>query len=274
MFITYKKLSGEEAKFDGLTFLMGVLFFSLAFSTKWYALYGFIGQLLLILVLLIRNLRTSRCGTREFLKALITILCALLLAGAVYLSSFIPYMLLGHSLYDVFTRQWSMYYYHSTLKATHPFSSPWWSWPLIVRPVWFDVHYLPNGMVSTIVAMGNPALWWISLPSILLTAWKALKERDKVSFYIVFIFLFQWIPYAFISRCLFIYHFYTNVPIFILSITEFLNESWSNREGKIFTLTYLAVAASLFALFYPVISGMNIPYGYKEFLRWFDSWLF
>ncbi|MEM2876427.1 MAG: phospholipid carrier-dependent glycosyltransferase, partial [Candidatus Bathyarchaeia archaeon] len=100
-FITYQRLSGSEARFDGLNFLLGVLFFSLAFSTKWYALYGFIGQFLLILFFLIRSLRASRCGLKGLLKPLTIILGALVLALTVYASSFIPHLLLGHSLQDV-----------------------------------------------------------------------------------------------------------------------------------------------------------------------------
>ncbi|MEM2876417.1 MAG: phospholipid carrier-dependent glycosyltransferase, partial [Candidatus Bathyarchaeia archaeon] len=178
------------------------------------------------------------------------------------------------SLQDVITMQWSMYRYHSSLEATHPFSSPWWSWPLIVRPLWMDVEYLPGGMVSTIVAMGNPCIWWFSLPSLIVSAWKAVRRRDRVSIYIVSVFLFQWMPYVFITRCLFIYHFYMNVPVFILSIADFLKDSWSDRCGRAFVLGYLCVTLFLFVIFYPVISGVAVTHGYKESLRWFSSWLF
>ena len=122
--------------------------------------------------------------------------------------------------------------------------------------------------------MGNPVIWWMGLPFLTVTALKAIKHQDKTSLYIVWLFLFQWIPYAFISRCLFIYHFYMNVPVIILSITEFLKDSWDSKWGKAFTLAYLLLVVLLFVLFYPVISGMRISYEYKEALRWFGSWLF
>ena len=31
-----------------------------------------------------------------------------------------------------------MYDYHNYLRATHPASSPWWAWPLDLKPVWFE----------------------------------------------------------------------------------------------------------------------------------------
>ncbi|MCD6529677.1 glycosyltransferase family 39 protein [Candidatus Bathyarchaeota archaeon] len=274
LFVCYRRVV-EGAGLNGWLFLAGAIAFFLAFSTKWYALYGFAGEVVLISAALLWNVKASRCEFREiFRRSFMIIICSAAVAVSVYFCSFIPYMTLGHSLQDVINRQWEMYRYHSTLKATHPFSSPWWSWPLITRPLWLDVQYLPNGMVSTIVAMGNPGIWWMSLPFLTATAIKAIKDRDKTSLFIVSLFLFQWIPYAFISRCLFIYHFYMNVPVITLSITEFLNDSWGSRWGKAFTLTYLTLLGVLFALFYPVISGMRIPYGYKEALRWFGSWLF
>ena len=274
LFISYRRLI-ERGRLDWRIFLAGAVTFSLAFSTKWYALYGFMGQLTLILAILLWNLKSSRFECKGcIIKSLMIILFSVALTVLVYFCSFIPYMMVGHSLQDVIARQWRMYYYHSTLKATHPFSSPWWSWPLITRPVWLDVQYLPNGMVSTIVAMGNPVIWWMGLPFLTVTALKAIKHQDKTSLYIVWLFLFQWIPYAFISRCLFIYHFYMNVPVIILSITEFLKDSWDSKWGKAFTLAYLLLVVLLFVLFYPVISGMRISYAYKEALRWFGSWLF
>jgi len=100
-------------------------------------------------------------------------------------------MMAGHSLTDVYTRQWTMYNYHAQLEATHPFSSAWWSWPLIIRPLWLYVSYLPDGMVSTITAMGNPAIWWFGLVSIITIFWRLIKGRDKNCLFILCIFLFQ-----------------------------------------------------------------------------------
>ena len=34
-------------------------------------------------------------------------------------------------------------------------------------PKWFDITYLPNNVVSTITAMGNPAVWWIGFACVL-----------------------------------------------------------------------------------------------------------
>ena len=67
-----------------------------------------------------------------------------------------------------------MYIYQSTLKATHPYASPWYSWPLMFNPfnaathvpLWLESTSLPNGLQSTIVLLGNPALWWFGFAAI------------------------------------------------------------------------------------------------------------
>ena len=209
-----------------------------------------------------------------FFTPLFIILDYLIVGALIYILTFVPDMLIRRNFMDFIDRQWGMLSYHSQLTAKHPYSSPWWSWPVISRPVWLYVANLPNGMVSTIASMGNPAIWWAGLFFIILAVLKMIEKRDKVCLFIVVLFLFQWLPYAIITRCLFLYHFYINVPFMILAITYFVNKYWNERGEKIFILIYLLVTAVFFALFYPVISGHPISYSWKEFLRFFRGWAF
>ena len=308
LFFTY--FQGLLQKKSSTHFLfLAVLFFALGFSTKWIVLFGFLGELFLFALLSWGKLSPTNRGirrSRAFLQGPFSQLVAFIgIAAVIYLLTFVPYMMVGHSLGDVYNMQWSMYSYHSTLKATHPFASPWWSWPLIKTPVWLFVSYLPDGMVSTITCMGNPAIWWVGTLCIFsITALITLKiisakpslshslvgtgalskrgvsvtgKNAKVDFaclFITVIFLFQWLPYVLISRCVFLYHFYPNVPILILAITYFLNKLWRKKHGKLIVLAYLAVVVVLFSLFYPVISGVPVSAGWRENLRWFNSWIF
>jgi len=202
------------------------------------------------------------------------LLFSLFVSIAIYFSTFIPHILRGHSLHDVYTLQWRMYEYHSTLEATHPFSSGWWSWSLNIRPVWLTVDQLRGGWVSTVVAMGNPLIWWMGTVFTILAADSAIRNRDETCIFITATFLFQWVPYALMTRCLFIYHFYVNVPIMILAATQFLNESWRDPTRRKFVAAYLVAATVAFAVFYPVISGHPIPDQYRLLLRWLPSWAF
>jgi dolichyl-phosphate-mannose-protein mannosyltransferase len=258
--------------------LMAILFFSLGFAIKWNALFGFIGQMFILLVLRLREVsgfkgwvgRTKGFFSHPFLS----IVVFLFIGAWIYLMTYIPYVIVGHTQSDVLRMQWFMYNYHSTLTATHPFSSQWWSLPLITRPVLLSVSDLPGGLISTIVAMGNPAIWWIGFTSVVLAAVEGIRKKNSVCMFIVTIFLFQWLPYALVSRVLFLYYFYFNVPILILATAYFLNRFWNTKRGKTIVLTYLIAVVVLFAIFYPVISGTPVPYSWKDGLKWFESWVF
>ena len=278
-FIYFQDVLSKGWKASTLPLFLAIIFFSLGFSTKWYVLYGFAGQVFLLLVIKFRGLLVIKQGWTArvksfFSRPFLIMLVFLAVAVAIYLSTFIPYMIIGHTFQDVYEAQWSMYNYHATLTATHPFSSQWWTWPLISRPVWLYVSDLPGGMVSTIVAMGNPAVWWFGFASIVLALWKTVKDKNYTCFFIVTIFLSQWLPYAAISRTLFLYHFYFNVPLLALATTYFMNESWNTKWGKRTGIAYLIGVAVLFGLFYPVISGSLTTYWWREQLKWFRSWAF
>jgi len=278
-YIYFRDALREGWKASVRPLFLAVLFFSLGFSTKWYVLYGFAGQVFLLLALRLRDVFAVKEGKTARIKVLfshpfLAVLGFVGVAVAIYFLTFVPYMMVGHTLRDVYERQWSMYSYHSGLKATHPFSSPWWSWPVILRPVWLYVSVLPGGAVSTIAAMGNPAVWWFGLGSIISAVEKTVREKSHVCLFIATIFFFQWLPYALIQRCLFLYHFYVNVPFLCLATAYFLSESWNRKRGKLVGLAYLTGVVILFALFYPVTSGHPAPRWWIDCLKWFRSWVF
>jgi dolichyl-phosphate-mannose-protein mannosyltransferase len=277
-FIYVKNVLTQGWKTSTRPLLLAMLFFALGFSTKWYVVFGFIGQMLILLVLRLRELSAFK-GTVTRVRAFFrrpfrNLLIFLAIAAVIYLLTFVPYMIIGHTLMDVYQAQWSMFNYHSGLTATHPFSSPWWTWPLIIRPVWLYVSELPGEMVSTIAAMGNPAVWWTGLVSIIFVVQKAVRAKDRICMFLAFLFFVQWLPYALISRTLFLYHFYFDVPIMILATSYFINNVWRTRLGRATVLVYLGLVAAMFILFYPVISGMPIPFYWRNDLRWLRSWVF
>jgi dolichyl-phosphate-mannose--protein O-mannosyl transferase len=276
---------------------LGFLFFALGFSTKWFVLYGFIGLIAFLLILRLRDVTKLKETWSAKLNALLDppfylLPLFLLMAILIYFLTFIPDMIVGRSIIDVLGLQGSMYIYHSTLSATHPFSSAWWSWPLMLRPVWLYVSYLPLDVKSTITLLGNPAVWWLGFISIIIVTAKAIPSRiwkklpklkflandqpsiDWIALFIVVVFFFQWVPYVFISRITFIYHYYLNVPLLCLASAYLVSKCWPSKWGKIATFAFFVAVVILFALFYPVISGMPSSTTSIDSLKWFESWVF
>jgi dolichyl-phosphate-mannose-protein mannosyltransferase len=291
-FLVYlKNVIKEGWKTSVLPLFLAVLFFAFGFSTKWFVLYGFAGQLVLLAALRLKEVSKLKKGIAKKIYAFTdrpfaVILGFLLLSVLVYFLTYIPDILAGRTLLGVASLQGSMYNYHSTLTATHPFSSPWWMWPLMLKPLWLYVSTLPNNVTSTITLMGNPIGWWVgfaciitisvfALVKIVSSAGKRLIQSVGLpSIFIITFFFFQWVPYVLISRVTFIYHFYLNVPFLNLAAAYFISKHWSNKWAKLTALAYFSGVVALFALFYPVISGAPASNSFIDSLKWLNGWTF
>jgi dolichyl-phosphate-mannose--protein O-mannosyl transferase len=276
-FLQKSRVGGGKAAIRDLA--IAFLCFGLGFSVKWTAVFGLLAQAMLLLLhwkgkLLEINDDSSTRGTSIKPRQVLLVFSLLLVAGTIYLLSYLPFILQGHSLWDVYNRQWYMLDYHSRLTATHSFSSPWWSWPFLIRPVWLYVSELGEGMVSTITAMGNPAVWWAGFVSMGLTVERALKKRTPASVFLSVVFLFQWLPYALISRATFIYHYYSNVPVLALATAFLVENAWQDRRGRLSGLAYLTCVVVLFIAFFPIISGIPVLVRWRDLLRLVRSWAF
>ncbi|MGA3110738.1 MAG: glycosyltransferase family 39 protein [Candidatus Bathyarchaeia archaeon] len=299
-FLIYlKNVVDKGWKTSVIPLFLAIMFAALGISTKWLVLFGFVGALAILLVLRLSEVIKLKGKLSEKVYAFLdhpysAIVCFLLLAVGVYFIVYIPDMLAGRSFLGVLNLQDQMYVYQSTLKATHPFSSPWFSWPLMFNPfnggdngghvpLWLQyAGPFPNGKVSTITLLGNPALWWVGLavilgftfyyiPKLLLGKFD-LKKNLPVIFILVY-FFFQWLPYIIITRVVFIYHFYSCVPLLCLSVGFVVSKYWSSNYVKIAAIAYFAVTIALFVLFYPIISGVSTTTSTINSLTWFKGWI-
>ncbi|MCW4054692.1 MAG: glycosyltransferase family 39 protein [Candidatus Bathyarchaeota archaeon] len=269
---------------------LAILFFALGFSTKWLVLYGFAAQLALLAALRLKEVAKLKKSLSEKFYAFTDppfsmIVGLLLLAVLVYFLTYIPDILAGRSAMDVLGLQGAMYNYHSTLTATHAFASSWWTWPLMLKPLWLYVSNLPNNIASTIVLFGNPLVWWVGFACIIGISVVVLVEITRASgkrltkvglpaIFITSFFFFQWVPYILISRVTFIYHFFVNVPLLCLASAYFISKYWSSKWVKLVALAYFAGVVIIFGLFYFVISGMPTSNLWIDSLKWFSGWVF
>jgi dolichyl-phosphate-mannose--protein O-mannosyl transferase len=122
--------------------------------------------------------------------------------------------------------------------------------------------------------MGNPTVWWIGFAFVILGIERTIRRKDFACIFLTVLFFFQWLPYVFISRTTYLYHFYSCVPFLCLATAYFLNKYWDSKWGKVAALAYFAVVVALFVLFYPAISGMPAPTSWIDRLKWLESWVF
>ena len=90
----------------------------------------------------------------------------------VYMASYTPMFLEGHGISYWWNLNDSAYKFHSSLTATHPYQADFLTWPIDMRPVFF---YLGSGE-SKIYNLGNPMIFWMSLPALAFCTWQGLRN--------------------------------------------------------------------------------------------------
>lgn len=225
--------------------------------------------------------------------------------AAIYLLSYLPFRdntdsgLLARMIHN----QTTMFNYHSTLDATHPYSSPWYQWPIISRPIWYFSGQPGETLREGISAFGNPLVWWAGIPAFLYMLWRWAKDRDRTAAFLSIGYLAQYLPWMFVTRITFIYHYFPSVVFVVLMIVHSLmclqrekakdtgteteigtgTKSGTDTDAgnmgvnrhflKVF-LIYGAAVFVLFLMFYPVLTGQAVEADYvSRWLRWFDSWV-
>lgn len=223
-------------------FIISALILGLAVSSKWTAVYTYLIFIPLILI------------NRRFLS----IIYFVIIPPLVYLASYIPFFLLNHSIDQFIQLQQQMWWYHTGLKATHSYSSTWWSWPLSLYPVWYFVDY-GKDTIANIFASGNTTVFWVGTASMILTGLQAIKKRSLNSLIIVLGFLIFWLPWAFSPRIMFLYHFSPSVPFLSLSLGHQLAEEFKDKKRRRLIFILLALILINFLLIFPFLTGIPIP---------------
>jgi dolichyl-phosphate-mannose-protein mannosyltransferase len=193
-----------------------------------------------------------------------------------------------HNLNDVVYRQYTMYEYHHNLRATHPYSSQWWEWPIDYVPVayYYQDHRANitnnNGCcVYEITSLPNPIILWFGLLCVPIVAGLAWKERNKAYALLVVTYLMQWLPWILSPRLIFAYHFYVNIPLICLCNAIVLQRAWHwcQRRPNLRWLGgaavggYVAVACAAFVFFFPILSAHPITWNAWHARMWFPTWI-
>ena len=250
------------------------VFFGLAVGVKWSALFSIFGFSLIALYLLFTKYPLAK-QHRGIKLIIYGFLSYGVVAFFVYVLSFYDIYAHTGSLQSIVNYNTNMFNYHSTLQATHPYSSPWWAWVLDIKPMGY-YKQVKDGLLSSINAFGNPAIFWTGIAALLYVFYVAIVRKTLEATFILLAFLGLYVPYVFVGRLMFIYHFYYAVPFLILAIVYMFKDIMErfNSVAKFYGV-YLLLVSGLFLSFYPVLSGYVISQLYvTEYLKWFSTWWF
>jgi dolichyl-phosphate-mannose-protein mannosyltransferase len=273
------------------------LFFGIGCACKWIVIYAGAGLFILYMIRLVLNYKYYKKNelpdyTGFLLSTLLSTFAFFIVVPAViYCLSYIPNgraagmeissgMLWNPRYYQlIWDNQKFMFHYHSTLVATHAYSSVWWQWILDARPIlYYRDTSMGGGLKSSFAAFGNPIVWWGGFMAILAMVYSFIKNRDGKALFILIGYLAQLIPWLVISRVVFIYHYFPCVLFMVLALSHVLNTIWERAQGqyKLAVYGFTGSAVGLFAAFYPVLTGIPVAEFYTtHFLRWIPpSWPF
>lgn len=199
--------------------------------------------------------------------------------GDAFMSPKFQSLLQGSALYNPSARMsfWDkfvelnqeMYTAQSSLKSVeHPYASKWYTWPLEIRSVYYWQGEMINDRQGNIYLLGNPVVWWGSTIAVLgaLLVWlikpRALGKRRQLVAFLLAGYGLNFIPFAFIDRPMFLYHYLFALvfAILLLSVLLGLIFDWQRKKyGKrVVTQTFWAIAIVIalgFLYFLPLSYG-------------------
>jgi len=243
-------------------FFFASIALGLALASKWTGLYLF-GMVIILLL---------------YKKALHQIPYFIFVPASIYLLSYIPFFIAGHDHNLFIELQKQMWWYHTNLKATHDYASPWWSWPLNLYPVWYYVEY-SGDKIGNIFASGNPVMFWTGAIAVLLTTWEFIKsfgikikdglliklpENMPGHFFILLGYFIFWLPWALSPRIMFLYHYSPSLPFLAMALGYQLSLLLPNKDNHKLLFWILAAIALGFIFVYPFITGILLPKNLME----------
>ncbi len=288
----------EQGRSSRLWLMLFTIALGCLVSSKWYGVMGFgVSFMVLIAVWLQRyvvHLQPTVWGNPRGFRIDGALATIVFVSATVYALAWVPDLIRQapdpgeiHNLNDLVYRQYTMFEYHDTLKATHPYASKWFEWPFDYVPVayYYEDHRKdqsnPRGCcIYEITSMPNPAILWFGLLTVPWIAVLAWREGNKAYALIVLTYLLQWLPWMKSPRITFAYHFYVDIPLICLCTAIVLQRiwNWTKREkigwlGAMTVGSYVAIAVALFVFFYPVLAATPLTWNDWHARMWIDKWV-
>ncbi len=195
------------------------------------------------------------------------------IALATYFLTFVPALFYARdplTLAEILPFQLEMLAAQTQVLTPHRYQSDWWSWPLMLRPIWY--FYEPDqGAVRGVLLIGNPAVMWGGLVSVALCGWAAAK-RSGPHLLIAGLWSFSVLIFAIIPKSLGFFYYYHLSGIFLALALAAVAHRFRTRVPDA-DLWFAALALLLFGYFYPILSAAPLAND-QAFTAWtwFGSW--
>lgn len=185
----------------------------------------------------------------------------------------------------------SMFGFHVGLSSGHPYASPAWEWPLLLRPTAVWVGSGPcsaDHCMSVITAIPNPLIWYAGVAASIYLLYRLVRGwitrypvGPEISFPLIGLAVtyLPWLMYP--DRTIFQFYTVVMAPFMIIALAVTLRIIAGRREdpfprrlsGERTVSVFLVVTLLVSAFFYPLWTGMSVPYDFWILHNWLPGWV-
>ena len=204
---------------------------------------------------------------------------AIALLGAVsvatYLATFAPAFFYASeplTLASLIPFQLTMYERQTQVLPPHLYQSNWWTWPLLIRPIWY-LYEPADGAQRGILFLGNPAIMWSGLVAVAACWIGWVRSGSARLFAAAWLWTGSLALWVVIPKSLGCYYYYYPASFFIVIAIVAALDHWRERTRN-WDVALIAVAAALAIYFYPILSAQALPdAGAFRRWTWFTTWV-
>ncbi|MGN6446115.1 dolichyl-phosphate-mannose--protein mannosyltransferase [Amnibacterium sp.] len=196
--------------------------------------------------------------------------------------------------------QWtsSIYQFHIGLDTSHPYMAPAALWPIIARPtsMWWDSNAGSCGAgscVSAITDLPNPLIWYAAIAASIYLVVRFIRRREWQAALILMGFVGGYLPWLqYPNRTMFFFYSIAFEPYMLLALAATIGlmvvkppaadspdelvaaeASYGLRIRRIVVAVFVVAAVVLSAFFFPLSSGLPVPYWFWHIHMWSPTWI-
>jgi len=187
----------------------------------------------------------------------------------------------------------SMLGFHVGLTSGHPYASPAWQWPLLLRPtaVWVDSDPAGCGTdhcIGVISAVPNPLIWYGGVAAAVYLLYRLVRgwitrQSIGVELSIPLVGLaVTYLPWLmFPERTIFQFYTVVMMPFLVLALAMTLRIIAGRRDDPLYrrqsgertVMIFLVFVVLVSAFFLPLWTGMSVPYEFWLLHNWMPGWV-
>ncbi len=183
----------------------------------------------------------------------------------------------------------SIYGFHVNLTREHPYEANPLGWLIGLRPTAFFYETysmgtngceIAEGCSSAITALGNPFIWIGSAAALVYIIYRYARHHERVLGLVLLGTASLYLPWIVLSeRTVFQFYVVSFQPWLILGLVLVIQQLRrklllkSKTLGNVVTIGFVSLVFGAFIFFFPVNTGMYLPYEFWQLRMWLPSWI-